>query len=77
MLEMLEGMLRASKLVSIGSESSPTRTQMSYGITQFYLSSDRGDFPAITPAETRTRLRKCVKALSLVTHVEFQYIGVQ
>ena len=32
-----------------------TGTRVSCGITQFYLSSDRGDIPAIIPAEAGTR----------------------
>ena len=33
-----------------------TRTRIPYGITQCYLSPDRGDIPALTPAEAGTRL---------------------
>ena len=31
-----------------------TGTRVSYGIIQFYLPSDRGDVPALTPAEAGT-----------------------
>ena len=30
-------------------------TRVSYGVTQFYLPPNRGDIPAITPAEAGTR----------------------
>jgi len=45
---------------------------MAYGITQCYLPPDRGDIPALTPAEAGTRLSDPGDLVGLL-HTEMVY----
>jgi len=48
--------LCSSACIAVRRRLTATGTHVPYEITQYYLPPDRGDIPALTPAEAGTRL---------------------